>query len=81
MYQEEKVVKECYKRITRVLTNLTDYDYEIIFIDDGSKDNTFNLLQEIGVFDVKVKVISFTRNFGHQAAVIAGLKAGNKEIK
>lgn len=74
MYQEEKVVKECYKRITRVLTNLTDYDYEIIFIDDGSKDNTFNLLQEIAVFDVKVKVISFTRNFGHQAAVIAGLK-------
>lgn len=74
MYQEEKVVKECYKRITNVLTNLNDYDYEIIFIDDGSKDQTFSLLQEIAVLNTKVKVISFTRNFGHQAAVIAGLK-------
>lgn len=74
MYQEEKVVKECYKRITNVLTTLNDYDYEIIIIDDGSKDQTFKLLQEIAVFDTKVKVISFTRNFGHQAAVIAGLK-------
>ncbi len=74
MYNEEKVVKECYKRMTNVLTQLNDYNYEIVFIDDGSKDQTFNLLQEIAVFDTKVKVISFTRNFGHQSAVIAGLK-------
>ena len=74
MYNEEKVVKECYKRITNVLTNLTNYEYEIIIIDDGSNDNTFNLLKEIAIFDTKVKVISLTRNFGHQAAVIAGLK-------
>ena len=79
MYNEEKVVKECYKRITNVLTNLNDYDYEIVFIDDGSKDKTFSLLQEIAIFDIKVKVISFTRNFGHQAAVIAGLKVVDGE--
>ena len=79
MYNEEKVVKECYKRMTNVLTNLNDYDYEIVFIDDGSKDQTFNLLQEIAVLDTKVKIISFTRNFGHQSAVIAGLKVVDGE--
>ena len=79
MYNEEKVVKECYKRMTNVLTNLNDYDYEIVFIDDGSKDKTFELLQEIAIFDMNVKVISFTRNFGHQAAVIAGLKVVDGE--
>jgi len=79
MYNEEKVVKECYKRMTNVLTNLNDYDYEIVFIDDGSKDKTFNLLQEIAILDTKVKIISFTRNFGHQSAVIAGLKVVDGE--
>ena len=74
MYQEELVIKECYKRITNVLTGIKDYDYEIICIDDGSKDNTFEILREIALTDDRVKVISFTRNFGHQAAVIAGLQ-------
>ena len=82
MYQEELVIKECYKRITNVLTGIKDYDYEIICIDDGSKDNTFEILREIALTDDRVKVISFTRNFGHQAAVIAGLQnvSGNCAI-
>ena len=74
MYYEEKVVKECYERLTKVLQNLINYDYEIIFIDDGSKDKTLELLEEIAQEDNKVKIISFTRNFGHQCAVTAGLK-------
>ncbi|HCC03813.1 MAG TPA: glycosyltransferase [Clostridiales bacterium] len=74
MYNEEKVVNECYNRMTNVLNQLENYDYEIVFVDDGSNDKTFNLLEEKAMFDTKVKVISFTRNFGHQAAVIAGLK-------
>ena len=82
MYQEELVIKECYKRITNVLTGIKDYDYEIICIDDGSKDNTFEILREIALTDDRVKVISFTRNYGHQAAVIAGLQtvSGNCAI-
>ena len=79
MYQEEAVVKECYKRIKNALDNINNYDYEIIYIDDGSSDRTFSLLEEIAVFDNKVKVISFTRNFGHQAAIIAGLKITSGE--
>lgn len=74
MYYEEKVVNECYKRVTDVLEKIKNYDYEIIFINDGSKDQTLNLLKRIAEKDTKVKIISFSRNFGHQAAVTAGLK-------
>lgn len=74
MYFEELVVEECYKRLTNVLKEIEGYSYEIIFVDDGSKDNTFSLLEEIALSDSKVKVISFSRNFGHQNAVTAGLK-------
>ncbi|MGN1297045.1 MAG: glycosyltransferase family 2 protein [Clostridia bacterium] len=74
MYYEEKVVDECYNRLTEVLTKLENYAYEIIFINDGSKDKTLELLEEIASKDKKVKILSFARNFGHQAAVTAGLQ-------
>ena len=74
MYYEEKVVTECYNRLKNVLEKLNNYDYELIFVNDGSQDNTLNLLEEIATQNKKVKVISFSRNFGHQAAVTAGLK-------
>lgn len=74
MYYEEEVVNECYNRIKNVLVSLENYEYEIIFVDDGSKDKTLELLEETSSDDENVKVISFSRNFGHQAAVTAGLK-------
>lgn len=75
MYYEEQVVELCYQRIFNVLEQLKDkYDYEIIFINDGSKDRTLELLEAISKTNKKVKIISFSRNFGHQAAVTAGLK-------
>ena len=74
MYYEEKVARECYKRIKKVLDAVKNYEYEIIFVDDGSKDNTLEILEEIAQEDLNAKVISFSRNFGHQAAVTAGLK-------
>lgn len=74
MYFEEKVVDECYKRTTEVLEKIDNYEYEIIFINDGSKDKTLQLLEIIASRDENVKIISFSRNFGHQAAVTAGLK-------
>ena len=74
MYYEEKVVDECYSRLKNVCKELTNYEYEIIFINDGSKDKTFDLLEAIAKMDKKVKVLSFSRNFGHQAAVTAGLQ-------
>lgn len=74
MYYEEEVAKECYERVRRILEGLEKYNYEIIFVNDGSKDRTLEILEEIAAEDEKVKVISFSRNFGHQAAVTAGLK-------
>ena len=74
MYYEEKVVEECYRRVKENLAKLENYDHEIIFVNDGSKDKTLELLENIASQDANVKVISFSRNFGHQAAVTAGLQ-------
>ena len=73
-YCEEEVVKQCYNRLIQMLNSLKDYEYEIIFINDGSKDKTLEIIEEIAKNDKNVKVISFSRNFGHQAAVTAGIK-------
>lgn len=74
MYYEEEVANECYNRVTKVLSSLQDYAYEIVFINDGSKDKTLEILEEIARKDTNVKIISFARNFGHQCAVTAGLQ-------
>ena len=74
MYYEEEVAQECYNRMSDVLKNINNYEYEIIFVNDGSKDKTLEILEGIAENDKNVKVISFARNFGHQCAVTAGLK-------
>ena len=75
MYYEQEVVDVCYKRVKKVLDELKEkYEHEIIFINDGSKDKTLDILQDIAKVDKNVKIISFSRNSGHQAAVTAGLK-------
>lgn len=74
MYYEEEVANECYNRLNKVLTSIPNYEHEIIFINDGSKDKTLSILEEIANQDNNVKIISFSRNFGHQCAVTAGLK-------
>lgn len=74
MYYEEEVANECYSRITNVCKSMQNYEYEVIFVNDGSKDKTFQILEGIAKSDNNIKVISFSRNFGHQAAVTAGLK-------
>ena len=74
MYYEEQVAEECYKRVTKVLKEIKNYEYEVIFVNDGSKDKTLEILENIAKEDKNIKVVSFSRNFGHQAAVTAGLK-------
>jgi dolichol-phosphate mannosyltransferase len=80
VYNEEKVIKEAYKQITKVLAE-TGKQSEIIFIDDGSSDNTQNLLKNIAKNNEKIKLLILSRNFGQQAAISAGLeKASGKAI-
>ncbi|MBR3673277.1 MAG: glycosyltransferase family 2 protein [Clostridia bacterium] len=74
MYYEEDVANECYKRLMTIFQKLDDYEYEFIFVNDGSKDRTLYILEEIARTDKNVKVLSFSRNFGHQCAVTAGIK-------
>ncbi len=74
VYNEQEVIKTSYLRIKKVIEDLEQYDYEMILVNDGSNDKTLEILQKIAQENKKVKIISFTRNFGHQAAVTAGLK-------
>ena len=69
---EEGNVKKLYSRLIAVLKPL-NLSFEIIFVDDGSCDNSLNLLLELNQQDSKVKVISLSRNFGHMLALSAGL--------
>ena len=73
-YNEEEVAQECYNRLKEVLDKLNNYENEIIFVNDGSKDKTLEILTELANQNENVKIVSFSRNFGHQAAVTAGLK-------
>jgi dolichol-phosphate mannosyltransferase len=57
MYYEEEVAQECYNKMKEVLTKLKDYDYEIICINDGSKDRTLQILEEIANKDKIIKLI------------------------
>ena len=73
MYYEELVAYECYHRLKDVVNKIDFMDHEIIFVNDGSKDRTLSILKSIAKSDKSVKIIDFSRNFGHQAAVTAGL--------
>jgi len=71
-YNEEAVIGMTYDRLLAVLEG-NNYAYEVLFIDDGSKDKTFSILTEKSNTHENVKILSFSRNFGHQPAVSAGL--------
>lgn len=74
VYNEEEVLPKLYERLRNLMDNLEQYETEILFVNDGSKDKTLQMLQELANYDKRVKVVSFSRNFGHQAAVTAGIR-------
>ncbi|MGI6680133.1 MAG: glycosyltransferase family 2 protein [Bdellovibrionota bacterium] len=78
-YNEEEVITETYKRLKAVL-NKVGIPYEIIFVDDGSKDNTWGLLSELSDNDKCVKAIKLARNHGHQFALTCGLDQSKGEV-
>lgn len=72
-YNEEGNLVLMYWRIKAVFEKMQGYDFEIIFVNDGSRDNTQNRLEEMAIDFEEVKYIEFSRNFGHQPAVKAGM--------
>jgi dolichol-phosphate mannosyltransferase len=72
LYNEEKNLGKLHKRLLEVLNSLSTR-WEIIFVDDGSSDQTLPLVEELASKNSAIKAVSLTRNFGHQAALMAGL--------
>lgn len=74
-YNEEEALPFFYKEVTEISKKMDYVEFEFIFINDGSKDKTLNCLRELSKNDGRVRYISFSRNFGKEAAMYAGLKA------
>lgn len=73
-YNEEQAIQYFYEEIERVSKQMTNVSFEYIFVDDGSKDQTLSRIKDLCIVDAKVKFISFSRNFGKEAAMFAGLE-------
>jgi dolichol-phosphate mannosyltransferase len=71
-YNEEEVIAVTYRELSITLQRLVP-DYEIIFVDDGSRDGTLPILRDLARGDARTRVVAFARNFGHSSAVSAGL--------
>lgn len=73
VYNEEEVIGMTFERLQKTLNQLENFEYEVIFINDGSNDKTFEMLCNFHQQNNRFKTISFSRNFGHQIAISAGL--------
>ena len=73
-FNEEEVLSMFYKKTSEVLNEIEDITYELLFVDDGSKDHTKDILRALSLKDDHCEFISFSRNFGKEAAMFAGLK-------
>lgn len=74
VYNEESNIKEFYDSIKQVLCDTTLNNWNILFVDDGSTDNTLNEIKGLNQSDSKIKYLSFSKNFGKEAAIYAGIE-------
>jgi len=72
-YNEQEVIESLYQRLGKLANNTKSYDFEFLFINDGSRDNTLELIKEYAAADDRVSYINLSRNFGKEIAMIAGL--------
>lgn len=73
LYRSSPFICEFYRRITSTIPEQFNDDYEVVFVNDGSPDNSLRLVLELQANDPNIKVIDLSRNFGHHAAIVAGL--------
>jgi dolichol-phosphate mannosyltransferase len=72
VYNEEEVIVHTYQRLNHVMKTINE-PYELIFVNDGSRDKTYEKLEQLEATDSAVRVLDFSRNFGHQIAITAGM--------
>ena len=72
-YNEEESLPYLMERVTKEIDSIKNYNFEILFVNDGSKDNTINLIKEYRKKDSRVSYVDFARNFGKELAMIAGM--------
>lgn len=72
-YNEEAVLEQLYNRLNKVISGLPSYQFEILFVNDGSKDNTLAIIKGMRLKDQRISYVDLSRNFGKEIAMIAGL--------
>ena len=73
-FNEEEALPLYYREMCRVMGEMSGEEFELIFVDDGSSDRTLSILKEMNEADRRCRYLSFSRNFGKEAAIYAGLK-------
>lgn len=79
-YNEEKVLDKYYTETCKVINSLPEYEFEFIFVNDGSKDETLKLMKKFSEMDERVHFVSFSRNFGKEAGLMAGLEYATGDL-
>ena len=79
-FNEELVLRAAHERLSQAVSSIAGFDYELIFVDDGSRDRTYEILAELQSHDRHTRVLKLSRNFGHQIAVTAGLESAGGEV-
>lgn len=76
-FNEEPALKSFYEVVDKVSREMSELDFEFVFVDDGSRDGTLKEIEKLRAGDKRVKFVSFSRNFGKEAALLAGLDYAN----
>lgn len=79
-FNEEEAIPYFYKEFVKEVKKINDLDYELIFVDDGSRDKTVDIIKSLRKEDKKIRYISFSRNFGKEAAMMAGLEVSTGDF-
>lgn len=77
---EQEVIPIYYRKMTEIMEKMSDVEFDLLFVDDGSTDNTLNLLRELAQKDIRCRYLSFTRNFGKEAALYAGMEHSDGDL-
>lgn len=72
-YNEEESLKLFYERLNKLMDTMNNYEFEILFVNDGSKDKTIEIIRKLRDYDKRINYVDFSRNFGKEIAMIAGL--------